>query len=84
MLKLDNICQTFNTNTINEKILFENFNLEVKKDEFVSIVGSNGSGKTTLLNIISGNLIPDNGKVFVGGNYLNGVQCFPLFRLQSL
>lgn len=67
MLKLDNICQTFNKNTINEKILFENFNLEVKKDEFVSIVGSNGSGKTTLLNIISGNLIPDNGKVFVGG-----------------
>lgn len=68
MLKLDNICQTFNKNTINEKVLFENFNFSVKKDEFVSVVGSNGSGKTTLLNIISGNLMPDEGKIIIGGN----------------
>lgn len=67
MLKLENICQTFNKNTINEKVLFDGFSLLVAKDEFVSVVGSNGSGKTTLLNIVSGNLMPDDGKVFVGG-----------------
>lgn len=67
MLKLENICQTFNKNTINEKVLFNGFSLSVAKDEFVSVVGSNGSGKTTLLNIVSGNLMPDCGRVFVGG-----------------
>ena len=67
MLKLENICQTFNKNTINEKVLFNGFSLSVAKDEFVSVVGSNGSGKTTLLNIVSGNLMADCGRVFVGG-----------------
>lgn len=68
MLKLNDINKTFYKGTVNEKILFTNFNLTVKKGEFVSIVGSNGSGKTTLLNIISGNVPVDSGTVFVGGS----------------
>ena len=68
MLRLENICQTFNKNSINEKVLFNDFSLSVARDEFVSVVGSNGSGKTTLLNIISGNIMPDSGRIFVDGN----------------
>ena len=66
MLKINNICKSFYKGTINEKVLFTDFNLHVKKGDFVSIVGSNGSGKTTLLNLISGNLPVDSGKIFVG------------------
>lgn len=67
MLKLKNIDKTFYKGSVNEKVLFTDFNLHVKKGEFVSVVGSNGSGKTTLLNIISGNITPDGGEVFVDG-----------------
>ena len=36
MLKLENICKTYNIGTVNESTLFTNFNLEVKKGEFIS------------------------------------------------
>ncbi|MCR5377035.1 MAG: ATP-binding cassette domain-containing protein [Lachnospiraceae bacterium] len=36
------------------RVLFEDFNLEVNDGEFVIIVGESGAGKTTLLNMIGG------------------------------
>lgn len=65
MLELRNINKKFNAGTIDEKILFENFNLSIESGEFVAIVGSNGSGKTTALNIISGDVTPDSGSVML-------------------
>ncbi len=67
MLKLENINKTFNQGTIDEKVLFSDFNISVGKGEFVAVVGSNGSGKTTMLNIISGDILPDSGKVILDG-----------------
>ncbi len=67
MLKLENICKTYNIGTVNESILFTNFNLEVKKGEFISVIGSNGSGKTSMLNMICGSIPIDSGKITVQG-----------------
>lgn len=67
MLKLSNIYKTFNIGTVDEKRLFNDFSLEIDKGEFVSIIGSNGSGKTTMLNIISGDVMPDSGNVYLSG-----------------
>lgn len=67
MLKLKNITKVFNKGTVNESSLFTNFSFEVKRGEFVSVVGSNGSGKTTMLNIISGTLPIDGGSVELEG-----------------
>lgn len=39
--------------------------MEIKKGEFLSIVGSSGSGKTTFLNIISCLDKPTSGKLFI-------------------
>ena len=47
MIELKNISKNFG----NQKIL-NNISLEVKKGDFVSIIGPSGAGKTTLLNII--------------------------------
>lgn len=68
MLELKNICKCFNAGTIDEKILFDGFNLTINDGDFVAIVGSNGSGKTTALNIISGDIMPDSGNVILDGN----------------
>lgn len=67
MLELKNICKCFNAGTIDEKVLFDNYNLTVNDGEFVAIVGSNGSGKTTTLNIVSGDIAPDSGSVILDG-----------------
>lgn len=40
---------------------------EVKKGEFLGIVGRNGSGKSTLLKVMSGIYVPDKGDVEVFG-----------------
>lgn len=63
MLQLNNICTSFNKGTVDEMVLFDNFNFNVNKGDFISIVGSNGSGKTTMLNIICGSLQADSGEI---------------------
>jgi branched-chain amino acid transport system ATP-binding protein len=40
-----------------------NVNIEVGRDEIVSLVGSNGAGKTTLLRVISGVIAPTAGTI---------------------
>ncbi|MCR4437880.1 MAG: ABC transporter ATP-binding protein [bacterium] len=44
--------------------------MEVRRGEFVAVVGSSGSGKTTLLNLIAGLDRPTSGQIIVGGRDL--------------
>lgn len=67
MLKLNQISITFNEGTLDEKKALKNINLELKKGEFVTVIGGNGAGKSTLMNVISGNLIADTGSVIING-----------------
>ena len=45
----------------------DNISLEIKKGEFVAIIGSSGRGKTTLLHILGGLTRPDEGRVVIDG-----------------
>lgn len=48
----------------NEKFLWkENFDLEIRTGDRISIKGSNGSGKTTLIKLLLGNLKPSIGTI---------------------
>ena len=71
MLELKHIHKYYNTGTVNEMCLFEDFNLTIRDHEFVSVVGSNGSGKTSLLNIICGSIPLDEGTIRIGRVYQN-------------
>lgn len=62
MIEMINLCKAFD-----EKVIFKNFNLEVKSGEFVGIVGKSGKGKTTLLNIIGTLEEADSGTVKIMG-----------------
>ena len=66
MLELKHIHKYYNTGTVNEMCLFEDFNLTIRDHEFVSVVGSNGSGKPSLLNIICGSIPLDEGTIRIG------------------
>ena len=45
----------------------QNVEFQVKKGEFVSIVGSSGSGKSTLLSLLAGLDVPDDGEIWILG-----------------
>lgn len=83
MLRLENINKVFNAGTIDECTLFNNFNLEIDKSEFVSVIGSNGSGKTTMLNIVCGSMPIDSGKVYFGDRDVTKLSEYKRARLMG-
>ena len=55
-----------------ETVAVDNFTLDVKKGDLVSIVGPSGCGKTTILRCIAGLLQPTSGKIYIGQNECTG------------
>ena len=51
-----------------EQKVLRGIDFEVKKGEFLGIVGRNGSGKSTLLKVLAGIYVPEEGTVEVHGN----------------
>ena len=67
-LSLKNVNFTYPDNSA--KVL-KNININLEKGKIYGIKGSSGTGKSTLLNIISGLIIPTQGKLFVDNTLIN-------------
>lgn len=46
-----------------DRAIFNNVSFRLLKGEHIGLVGANGEGKSTFMNIVTGNLMPDEGKV---------------------
>ncbi|RLD33046.1 MAG: ABC transporter ATP-binding protein, partial [Bacteroidetes bacterium] len=66
LLSLKNISKSFRGEDCNLTVL-DNFYLDIRKGEFISILGPSGCGKSTLLKICSSLLKQDSGKVSISG-----------------
>lgn len=53
-----------------EQKVLKNLSFDIKKGEFIGIVGRNGSGKSTLLKILAGIYYPENGEITVDGTLI--------------
>ena len=58
ILNVENLSHGFGDRTI-----FTNVSFRLLKGEHIGLVGANGEGKSTFMNIITGKLMPDEGKV---------------------
>lgn len=54
------------TKSFNDKVVLDQVNLLIRKDDRVALLGDNGTGKTTLLRIINGEIVPDSGVITIG------------------
>lgn len=70
-LVLKDVGKEFNTK-YKKTTTLENFNLEIKKGEFVCILGPSGCGKSTVLNIIAGLEGATKGVVLLNGDEIRG------------
>ncbi|OOB79251.1 MAG: peptide ABC transporter ATP-binding protein [Epulopiscium sp. Nele67-Bin002] len=64
MIKVEHIFKQYGANE-SKVVALNDVSMEVKDNEFVSIIGPSGSGKSTLLNIISGIDNPTKGKILI-------------------
>jgi energy-coupling factor transport system ATP-binding protein len=60
MIVIDNLDFSYD-----DKVIFNNFNLSIKKGSFTTIIGKNGSGKSTLANILTGLISSNN--IYIDG-----------------
>lgn len=61
-IQLKDICYSYDK----KNNVLQDINVEIKKGEFIGIIGLSGAGKTTLSDIIMGLLLPE-GEIFVDG-----------------
>lgn len=63
-----------NNEVIGQKTILDDVNIDVKKGEFIAILGHNGSGKSTFARHLNALLLPNEGSVFVNGEDTNVVE----------
>jgi len=54
------------------RIIYDGFNLTIRRGERWSVMGRNGAGKTTLLKMVAGALTPDTGTIRLGASLQMG------------
>lgn len=71
MLEISNLTKVYPTPT-GGYVVLENLNLNVEREEFISIIGHSGCGKTTLLSMIAGLNSISGGQIILNGTPITG------------
>ena len=82
ILTCEDLFKSYHMGLTNLQVL-KGLSLEVKKGEFVAIIGASGSGKSTLLHILGALDRPDKGRVCFEGNDLARLSGRKLNKLRN-
>lgn len=66
LIRVEDLCKIYNPGE-NEVRALDHVNLEIKKGEFVAIIGQSGSGKSTFMNMLGCLDVPTSGRYFLNG-----------------
>jgi putative ABC transport system ATP-binding protein len=82
MIQCQNICKTYQLGSAELKVLKE-VSFEIKKGEFVAIIGPSGSGKSTLMHILGALDKPTSGTYLLSGQDMVGAGENELAEIRS-
>lgn len=71
-ISIEDLSLVYSPRRRKDVVALTDFNLEVEKGLFLSLVGPSGCGKSTLLRIISGLMQPSSGQVLLSGQKVTG------------
>src|SRR4030042_5898421 len=73
-LKIKNLAKECPSEYQADKVIaVNNFNLDIRKGEFVTLLGPSGCGKTTTLRMIGGFETPTNGDIYLDDMIINDI-----------
>ncbi|MCY3624698.1 MAG: ABC transporter ATP-binding protein [Candidatus Dadabacteria bacterium] len=65
---------------VNGKIIVDDVSFEIKRNEFLGIVGPNGTGKSTLLRLLARIINPTGGHILLDGEDISGYEAKELYK----
>ena len=65
-----------------QRQIFDDLNIKIRRGKITSIMGPSGTGKTTLLRIITGQLTPDTGTVRLNGLVVHELPRVKLYEMR--
>ena len=69
IVNFDNVQKSYD----GEILVVKNFNIDIERGEFLTMLGPSGSGKTTCLMMLAGFEVPTHGEIRLNGTPINNV-----------
>lgn len=78
LITLQNVRKTYNTGVT----AIYDMSLDIKKGDFVFVIGSTGCGKSTLIKMLYREEKPSSGKIYIGGNDVTKLKNRKVYKLR--
>ena len=82
IIEVKDLCKEYGSYE-NKVEALSHISFDIKKGEFVAVVGTSGSGKSTLLNLLGGLDIPTSGKIKIADKDMTALKNDKLTRFRS-